>query len=81
MKNLNLKTAITAASILLALSAEIAAQVGGNWPQWRGPNRDGISTETGAKAVAYRRPAARVESCRRGHWLLTLAVAMAESIP
>src|SRR5882724_9075954 len=47
MKNLNLKTAITSAIILLALSAEVAAQAGGNWPQWRGPNRDGISTETG----------------------------------
>ena len=47
MKNLNLKTAITSAIILLALSAEIAAQAGGNWPQWRGPNRDGISAETG----------------------------------
>jgi outer membrane protein assembly factor BamB len=24
-----------------------AARLGGFWPQWRGPNRDGISTETG----------------------------------
>jgi len=41
------KTVISSAIILLALSAEVAAQAGGNWPQWRGPNRDGISTETG----------------------------------
>jgi outer membrane protein assembly factor BamB len=26
---------------------EAAAQNGGDWPQWRGPNRDGISKETG----------------------------------
>ena len=24
-----------------------AAPAGGFWPQWRGPNRDGVSTETG----------------------------------
>ena len=24
-----------------------AAPPGGNWPQWRGPQRDGVSTETG----------------------------------
>ena len=47
MKNMKLKTALTSAIIILGLSAEIAAQAGGNWPQWRGPNRDGISTETG----------------------------------
>src|SRR4026209_569472 len=45
--NMRVKTAIASAIILLALSAEIAAQAGGNWPQWRGPNRDGISAETG----------------------------------
>ena len=26
---------------------QAAAQSAGNWPQWRGPNRDGISKETG----------------------------------
>src|SRR6185295_16059752 len=44
---MRIKTVIAAAIMLLGLSAEIAAQAGGNWPQWRGPNRDGISTETG----------------------------------
>lgn len=47
MKSFGIKSVITSAIILLALSAEIAAQAGGNWPQWRGPNRDGISQETG----------------------------------
>ncbi len=47
MKNSNIKIALVSAIILLSLAAEIAAQAGGNWPQWRGPNRDGISTETG----------------------------------
>lgn len=47
MKNTRIKTAVVSAIILLSLSAQIAAQAGGNWPQWRGPNRDGISTETG----------------------------------
>ncbi len=32
---------------LLALSASTFAQSNANWPQWRGPNRDGISKETG----------------------------------
>lgn len=46
MKNI-IKTSMAFAIIFLCLSAEAAAQVGGNWPQWRGPNRDGISKETG----------------------------------
>ena len=32
---------------LLFLCAVAAAQTGGEWPQWRGANRDGISKETG----------------------------------
>src|SRR5258707_11102795 len=30
--------------VVLALNSPAAT---GDWPQWRGPNRDGISTETG----------------------------------
>ncbi len=33
--------------LLLSLSVRVAAQTGGDWPQWRGPLRDGISKETG----------------------------------
>lgn len=47
MKTLSINTLMSVAIIVLCLSAEAAAQAGGNWPQWRGPNRDGISKETG----------------------------------
>jgi len=47
MKNVNIKTLTMMAFVVLFLSAELAAQTGGNWPQWRGSNRDGISKETG----------------------------------
>ena len=32
---------------LLTVTAQALAQSTANWPQWRGPNRDGISKETG----------------------------------
>lgn len=32
---------------LLLVGASIVVATGKDWPQWRGPNRDGISTETG----------------------------------
>src|SRR6516225_12133380 len=32
---------------LFLLTALAAPAVGGNWPQWRGPNGDGVSPETG----------------------------------
>jgi len=47
MKNISIKTSLGLLFMLLALSAQAAGQTGGNWPQWRGPNRDGISKETG----------------------------------
>ena len=50
MKSLSVKAALSCALMLLCLSVEAWAQAAagsGNWPQWRGPNRDGISRETG----------------------------------
>jgi outer membrane protein assembly factor BamB len=47
MKNISIRTVASVAIIVLCLSVELFAQTGGNWPQWRGPNRDGISKETG----------------------------------
>jgi FOG: WD40-like repeat len=35
------------AILLLALAHQAPAQSSAGWPQWRGPNRDGISKETG----------------------------------
>lgn len=47
MKNISIRTVASVAIIVLCLSVELVGQIGGNWPQWRGPNRDGISKETG----------------------------------
>ena len=47
MKNINAKTLPGLAVLFLFLSSNIVAQTAGDWPQWRGPNRDGISKETG----------------------------------
>ena len=33
--------------LLFACAGQVLAQPGANWPQWRGPNRDGVSKETG----------------------------------
>jgi len=33
--------------LLVAFAGQVMAQAGANWPQWRGPNRDGVSKETG----------------------------------
>src|SRR5882762_8872519 len=41
------KTVIWLAIIAACVSVDGLAQNGGEWPQWRGPNRDGISKETG----------------------------------
>src|SRR5436309_9133456 len=38
---------LTAAAILNSASTSIGFGATGDWPQWRGPKRDGISTETG----------------------------------
>jgi outer membrane protein assembly factor BamB len=47
MRNISIKTMTSAAVVLLWLSTAIVAQTGTDWPQWRGPNRDGVSQETG----------------------------------
>ncbi len=48
MKRLGIRVVFSLAMALTCLFVETGAQTGGgNWPQWRGPNRDGISKETG----------------------------------
>lgn len=42
----NIRIALFAVAVL-ALAHETMAQSAANWPQWRGPNRDGVSKETG----------------------------------
>ncbi len=46
MKSTSTKALIVLAGIAL-LFGQVAAQSAGDWPQWRGANRDGISKETG----------------------------------
>ena len=46
MKSTSIKALIVLAGIAL-LFGQVAAQSAGDWPQWRGVNRDGISKETG----------------------------------
>ena len=47
MNKTTVKTVVGVAIIVFCSSVELFGQAGGNWPQWRGPNRDGISKETG----------------------------------
>jgi outer membrane protein assembly factor BamB len=43
----NIRVCSFATVVLLALAQLAIGQSAANWPQWRGPNRDGISKETG----------------------------------
>ncbi len=47
MNKSSLKLMLSGAMMIFGLLAEAAGQSAGDWPQWRGPNRDGISKETG----------------------------------
>jgi outer membrane protein assembly factor BamB len=47
MKSIGSRTLLSVTLVVLTLSAATTAQSPANWPQWRGPNRDGISKETG----------------------------------
>jgi outer membrane protein assembly factor BamB len=47
MKSLSVKAVMCVVILLSCLSAGASSQTKGDWPQWRGPNRDGISKETG----------------------------------
>jgi outer membrane protein assembly factor BamB len=43
----SMRVSLLAIVALLCLAGQVLAQANANWPQWRGPNRDGISKETG----------------------------------
>lgn len=47
MKNLRTIFLFIVVVLLLSLTSIAIAQTNGEWPQWRGANRDGISKETG----------------------------------
>ncbi len=47
MARLRLELILATAILTLALSGQSQAQEASEWPQWRGPNGDGVSLETG----------------------------------
>jgi len=44
---MKIRVSALATVIVLMLVQQAVGQSGANWPQWRGPNRDGVSKETG----------------------------------
>ncbi len=47
MQSLCVRSFLGVGLLVLCFATEMAAQSQANWPQWRGPNRDGLSKETG----------------------------------
>src|ERR1700752_3412246 len=47
ISSMKIKVLVLSTFVLFLFSAGAIAQTGGEWPQWRGANRDGISKETG----------------------------------
>src|SRR6267142_4595796 len=47
MKHSRFIASLPGVVILMCLASTASPQSVGEWPQWRGPNRDGISKETG----------------------------------
>jgi outer membrane protein assembly factor BamB len=47
VRSFRVTSAALGVAVLSLLSSVALAQGGGEWPQWRGPNRDGVSQETG----------------------------------
>jgi outer membrane protein assembly factor BamB len=43
----SMRILLLAIAMLAGVVHQAVAQPGANWPQWRGPNRDGVSKETG----------------------------------
>ena len=43
----SIRVLLLALVALLCVAGQVMAQANASWPQWRGPNRDGISNETG----------------------------------
>jgi len=72
----NFKTLAGIGIVALSLCPAISAQTAGNWPQWRGANRDGISKETGLlKQWPAEGPALAWKAAGAGNGYSTLAIA------
>ena len=67
------RTVISIAAAAFALGASATIQALDDWPQWRGPRRDGVSAERGLlKVVAAGRPTAGLEGRRRRRGVLVV---------
>lgn len=76
MKKWILKSLVVSALLLTGAGAEAAGQTAGDWPQWRGANRDGISKETGLlKQWPAEGPALAVKIIGAGRGYSSMAIA------